>query len=192
MPEQRVDKMMILDAALDLVRAEGEGALSTRAVATKAGCSVQPIYSLFTDMANLIEELYDHARLWVTDYNRRHADEGANLFEANGFSHLRLAETETHLFHFLYLSEHMNANNIEAMFKSVALDGVVECIQELGHLPAEDAHRLYLNMIVYTHGLASMVACGARFEKAELVQCVDMAFHAFVKGGGVTHASTCS
>ncbi|MEG0324676.1 MAG: TetR/AcrR family transcriptional regulator, partial [Raoultibacter sp.] len=128
MPEQRVDKTMILDAALVLVRTEGESALSARLVAAEAGCSVQPIYSLFSDMANLTRELYDYARFWVAEYNRQHAHEGSNLFEANGFSHLRLAATETNLFHFLYLSKHMSPEGIEGLFESVALEGVVECI----------------------------------------------------------------
>lgn len=181
MPEQKVTRAMILDAALAVVRADGEDALTARSVATEAACSVQPIYSLFGDMGHLTDELYDHARVWVRDYNLRYADVGGNLFASNGLSHLRLAATETHLFRFLYLSAHMSPNGIEGMFRSVALDGVEECIQELGHLSAVAAHELYLNMIVYVHGLAAMVACGARFSDDELAVRIDKAFRAFLE-----------
>ena len=109
MPEQRVDRERVLDAALAIVREQGETALSARAVAQRAGCSVQPLYSLFGDMDGLVRALYDHARAWVAAYNREHEHDGKNPFESNGLSHLRLARTERNLFHFLYLSPHMEA-----------------------------------------------------------------------------------
>lgn len=180
MPEQKITERMVLDAALGLLRTHGEGALSARSIAEAAGCSVQPIYSSFGTMGQLTEQLYEHARAWVAAYNIEHANDGGNLFESNGLSHLRLAQTETNLFKFLYLSEHMHPSSIDEMVSSVSIDGVEECIQELGRLSAEQAHELYLNMIVYTHGLAAMVACGARFSEGELVERIDAAFRAFV------------
>ena len=59
MPEQKVGRETVLDAALGLLRERGETALSARTVAERAGCSVQPIYSLFGDMRGLVRALYD-------------------------------------------------------------------------------------------------------------------------------------
>ena len=134
MPEQKVGRETVLDAALGLLRERGETALSARTVAERAGCSVQPIYSLFGDMRGLVRALYDHARAWVAAYNREHVDDGRNAFEANGLSHLRLARTERHLFQFLYLSPHMEATSFAEVYESVAINGVQQCIEELGHL----------------------------------------------------------
>ena len=120
MPEQKVGRETVLDAALGLLRERGETALSARTVAERAGCSVQPIYSLFGDMRGLVHALYDHARAWVAAYNREHVDDGRNAFEANGLSHLRLARTERHLFQFLYLSPHMEATSFAEVYESVA------------------------------------------------------------------------
>ena len=153
MPEQKVGRETVLDAALGLLRERGETALSARTVAERAGCSVQPIYSLFGDMRGLVRALYDHARAWVAAYNREHVDDGRNAFEANGLSHLRLARTERHLFQFLYLSPHMEATSFAEVYESVAVDGVQQCIEELGHLSPAAARALYLHMIVYTHGM---------------------------------------
>ena len=132
-----------------MLRERGETALSARTVAERAGCSVQPIYSLFGDMRGLVRALYDHARAWVAAYNREHVDDGRNAFEANGLSHLRLARTERHLFQFLYLSPHMEATSFAEVYESVAVDGVQQCIEELGHLSPAAARALYLHMIVY-------------------------------------------
>lgn len=180
MPEQRVSREQVLDAALAIVREQGEAALSARSVAQRAGCSVQPIYSLFGDMQELVRQLYDHARAWVGAYNREHRHDGDNAFESNGLSHLRLARTERALFHFLYLSPHMEATGFSEVYESVAIDGVQQCIEELGHLSPEAARELYLNMIVFVHGMAAMLATGAQFTDEELHARMDRAFEGFV------------
>lgn len=180
MPDQRVSKGQVLDAALAIVREQGEAALSARSVAQRAGCSVQPIYSLFGDMQELMRQLYGHARAWVADYNRAHEHDGCNAFESNGLSHLRLARTESSLFCFLYLSPHMEATSFEEVYESVAIDGVQQCIEELGHLSPEAARELYLHMIVYVHGMAAMLATGAEFSDEELHARMDRAFQGFV------------
>ena len=166
----------VLDAALGLLRERGETALSARTVAERAGCSVQPIYSLFGDMRGLVHALYDHARAWVAAYNREHVDDGRNAFEANGLSHLRLARTERHLFQFLYLSPHMEATSFAEVYESVAINGVQQCIEELGHLSPAAARALYLHMIVYTHGMAAMLVAGAQFSDEELGERLNEAF----------------
>lgn len=180
MPEQRVSKEKILDAALAIVREQGEAALSARSVAQRAGCSVQPIYSLFGDMQELVRRLYDHARDWVRAYNRQHEHDGCNPFESNGLSHLRLARTERPLFQFLYLSPHMGATGFEEVYESVAIDGVQRSIEELGHLSPQAARELYLHMIVYTHGMAAMLATGALFTDEDLHDRMYRAFQGFV------------
>ena len=164
MPEQKVGRETVLDAALGLLRERGETALSARTVAERAGCSVQPIYSLFGDMRGLVHALYEHV------------DDGRNAFEANGLSHLRLARTERHLFQFLYLSPHMEATSFAEVYESVAINGVQQCIEELGHLSPAAARALYLHMIVYTHGMAAMLVAGAQFSDEELGERLNEAF----------------
>jgi AcrR family transcriptional regulator len=179
MPPQRFGKKEVLDAALEIVRERGHEVLSARVVAERAGCSVQPIYSLFGDMDGLMHALYEHARSWVTAYNAEHANDGENLFESNGLTHLRLAREESQLFTFLYLSPYMGAHSLEDLYLSVSQPGVEDCIVELGHLSHEAAHELYLNMIVFTHGLAVLLASGIDFPEDELANRIFIAFQAF-------------
>ena len=179
MPTQRFDRESVLDAALEIVRERGYDALSARIVAQHAGCSVQPIYSLFGDMEGLMQALYEHARAWVMRYNAEHAHDGANLFESNGLAHLRLAQEEPQLFTFLYLSPYLGTHSLEELYASVTQPGVEECIMELGHLGAEAAHELYLNMVVYTHGLAVVLCAGAELSDWEIASRIDAAFRAF-------------
>ena len=58
-PEQREQvRRSIQTAASDIYRAGGIGAISTRAVATKAGVSVGTIYSYFGDLTGLMRSLW--------------------------------------------------------------------------------------------------------------------------------------
>lgn len=84
MPPARFGRKDVLDAALEIVRERGYEVLSARAVAERAGCSVQPIYSLFGDMTGLMQQLYKHARAWVTEYNVKHAHDGETCSNPTG------------------------------------------------------------------------------------------------------------
>jgi len=179
MPNQRFGRESVLDAALEIVRDRGYDALSARSVAEEAGCSVQPIYSLFDNMEGLMQALHEHARSWVVRFNAEHADDGSNLFESNGLAHLRLAREEPQLFTFLYLSPYLNTRNLDELYNQVSQPGVEECIMELGHLSQAAAHELYLNMIVYTHGLAVLLCSGANYSEEELADRIFTAFRAF-------------
>ncbi len=184
MVKQRLTRTEILDAALALLREEGESALTARAVARQANCSVQPLYSLFGDMPGLAAALFEHARAWVANYNREHVA-GSNPFASNGRAHLALARDEKHLFHFLYLSPHMQVDSFEELYRSVSMDGVEEFIQKRSGLSVDKAHELYLNMIIYTHGIASLIAVdAAEFGDEELEIRMDAAFRAFYESEG--------
>ena len=50
---KRIEKEDILRAAVQVVRTQGEGALSVRGIAKELGCSTQPLYSEFGSMEEL-------------------------------------------------------------------------------------------------------------------------------------------
>lgn len=191
MPEVKFSEENVLDSALSLVRKQGYRTLSARSVANAAGCSVQPLYSRFGGMDGLMKALYEHARQWVIDYNRKHAADTENSFASNGRSHIRLAQKERNLFEFLYLSPYMPADSIDVLFESVSQPGVQEEIARTNGISTEQAHELYVNMIIYTHGLASMIACGASFSDEELEPLMNNAFYAFAAAAGITLPDGC-
>lgn len=177
---------VVLDAALAVVRQKGYEALSARAVAEQAGCSVQPIYHRFGGMNGLTKALYEHARAWVQNYNHMHAHACSNKFASNGAAHITLAKEEPELFRFLYVSPHLAATSMKELFKSVSQPGVIEEIKQLKNLDQEEASYLYEQMIVFTHGLACMALAGSLFADEEINCLVNDAFRAFYRD--ITHA----
>ncbi len=184
MPNERFTEQGVLEAAMDLLRERGYEALTARAVAERAQCSVQPIYRQFGSMDGLMEALYGHARAWVTNYNREHVEVGGNPFASNGRAHIRLAQEEPQLFMFLYLSPYMQVKGVDDLYELGAQPGVLEAIE--GHLGLDggSARGLYLDLIVYTHGIASLIAEGAEFPEEDLTRMMDGAFMAFLQARG--------
>lgn len=54
---KKITKDMIVDAALEIFRAEGFDAVTSRRVAFKLGCSTQPIYFEYKNMDELKNDI---------------------------------------------------------------------------------------------------------------------------------------
>lgn len=186
MKKQIFNKEDVLDAALSIMREKGYAAVTARAVAEEAGCSVQPIYSMFEDMNGLMKALYTHTIQWVTHYNQQYRPAMSNAFSSNGRAHLRLAQDEPNLFSFLYMSPYLKASTMGDLLSIAMQPGVTDEIMKRGNVGEATAKELYLNMIVYTHGLASMLLAGAAFTDEELAARLDAAFHAFASQAGIS------
>jgi len=96
-PRITVTREQVLEAALELLRREGEGALTARRVAQELGCSTQPVYRAYRSMDELKEEVLQRAGQVVMSY----LDPGEGEeppFLALGLGSLRLARDEPHLY----------------------------------------------------------------------------------------------
>lgn len=170
----------VLEAALEIVRERGHDALSARTVAERAGCSIQPIYSLFGGMGGLMEAAYAHAREWAAKFADGRTAGAAGPFAASGWAHLLLAREEPRVFEFLYLSPYMKVDGLHALYDAVADPAALESIVRRTGLSEGAARELYLNMIVYVHGLACLLVAGAGIGDGKLEERVMGACETFL------------
>ena len=152
----------IIDAAFDLLREEGWGAVSTRAIAKRLGSSTMPIYSHVRSVAELEQELRRKARALLRDYQARQytGDVLLNL----AFGYIVFARDEKHLFRFLYLDRpeeirHERGSGMkEAFLKEFGNDSSAAAalaeMQDSGH------ETLIQYTWIFTHGLAMLVNSG--------------------------------
>lgn len=68
MPKQRITKEMILDVAFRLARESGYEQVLLKNVAVEIGCSVQPIYSYFSNMEALKEAVVGEAMRFYNEF----------------------------------------------------------------------------------------------------------------------------
>lgn len=181
MPKQKITKKMILDAAFTLLRTQGYESLNARNIASQTGCSVQPIYSCYSNMSELMEELFLYTQQYLTTYIEKNADKNY-YFASIGRCHIGFAREEKYLFCFLFLSKYMHVNSLEDIYRQCARQDVAKDIMKTLSISDASAKQLYLHMMLYTHGIASMIAAGAAdIPDEEIHRLVNSAFHAFLK-----------
>ena len=156
-----IRKGRILAAALATLRREGAEGLSARAIATEMGCSTQPIYTAFSNMAELEQALLVEARAFFLErLLLRKAGEGA--YEAIGLRLLSFSRDEPRLFRWIMQSGRLyldfeserRSPEFEAVLKRMAEDA------ELAGLDEGALARINRALWFFTYGLAVSLADG--------------------------------
>lgn len=143
-------KEEIAAKALQIVRENGVEALSARSLGAALGCSSRPIFTVFRSMEEVEAEVRTAARKMfaayvddVTDY--------MPAFKEFGMRLVRFACEEKNLFHYLFLHKEAVSEGIHPK--------AVECLESICTdygISKEQAEKLFLQMWIYTCGLALM------------------------------------
>lgn len=180
MPKQVVTQEMILDAALDITRSNGFESVNARSVADFMGRSVQPIYSYFENMDALKDALYNKATAFYNDFIRANADM-TNL-ESMGEANIQFAVKEPSLFRLLFLTKMNRFHSFSDIYRKMGDDTAARGIAAQFDTSYENATQIYIMMIVFTHGIATMLATGgAEIKDAEIRSLLKDAFWSFVE-----------
>jgi len=103
-PKTRFTPDAILDAAIELTRADGVHALTARAVAAQLGSSTAPIFSNFGGMEALHEQLIDRIITRFVEATDIVRDEDPMI--SAGLGMVRFAAEEPRLYEALFLTHH--------------------------------------------------------------------------------------
>lgn len=157
-PKSRVTRQAVLAAAVELVREEGAQALNARALAKRLGCSTQPVFSNYATMEAL------RADVIAAGMERYHAYLAESMgsgqyppYKASGMGYIRFALEEKELFKLLFMRDRSGeviGEDLEEVGPIIAL------IQEKTGMSFERARRFHLEMWLYVHGAATMLATG--------------------------------
>ena len=157
-PKVKISREDILNAAVELVRKEGVGAVNARTVAAALQCSTQPVFSNFATMEQLHFAVVQRADELCRDYIRQETERGQfPAYKASGMAYIRFAKEETELFKLLYMRD----RGCEGLAEGQALDRDMESlVHENTGLEAESAKLFHLEMWAFVHGIATMFATG--------------------------------
>lgn len=181
MPKQKITAEEILDASLELIREQGYEKINARSIAQKMNCSVQPIYSCFGNMEGLMQQLFSHVKKYLDHYVDTHANR-SRYFESIGRCHIGFASDEKFLFRFLFQSPYIKASSIKDIYQMYSRVDVAQDISAKLGISEENAEKLYTHMMVYTHGIACMIAADAvHFSFEDIHAKIDFAYWSFLK-----------
>ncbi len=178
-----VSKDMILDAALKILIRDGYAAVNIKSIAAEAGCSTQPIAWHFENMDGFRMTLAEYCREYAANKSKLKKGNAVDAFEHMGESYVKLAINEPNLFKFLYLGESPLGKPYELKDISGARENeeMIKSIAEITQLSFEQAARVVKNTVIYSHGIATMVATGVyKASKKELMSMIKAASEAFL------------
>lgn len=175
----QISKEKILTAALDILIREGYSAVNIKSVAKELKCSTQPIAWQFGNMDNMREVLTQEA---VSYANQKMIPTSTNCIEAFwqiGYAYINLAFDTPNLFRFVYMGE--SKNYCRGGFDSILTDKgnavLIDKSYQYLDISKEQADMLFQRMIVYTHGIVSLVVAG-------VLNCTKAQVYSIVKDFG--------
>lgn len=163
-PKTKITKETILSAALEIVRERGFASINARELAGKIGCSTQPIFSNYPTMDALKEDILSYAGEIYTDYLKTDIEKNEYPpYKSSGMAYIRFAQEEKELFKLLFMRDRTGED------QTVREDGFEEIVaiaqKNLG-ISYEEALVFHLEMWVYVHGIATMIATSyLKFDK---------------------------
>lgn len=154
-PKVKITKDEIIKTAVELVRANGEGALNARAIAAVLNCSTQPIFSNFTIMEDLQKATIAAAYEIYLHFLKREAESGKYpQYKSFGMAYIRFAKEEKELFKLLFMC---NRGGKE-LTPTLDFDASIEMIMNANGITREKATLMHLEMWACVHGIGAMLA----------------------------------
>ena len=155
-PKFKFTKDEITNAALNVTRNNGISGLTARALAAELGCSVKPIFGLFKNMEEVQQEVLTASNLLYQNYLREDMAEGKYPpYKASGMAYIRFAKDEKELFKLLFMRDR-SGETIEENREEMR--SLIELIKQNLGISEDEAYLFHLEMWLYVHGIATMIA----------------------------------
>lgn len=158
----QITKEKILAAAIDILIRDGYYAVNIKSIAKELKCSTQPIAWQYGNMDNMREALTQEAVIYA---NQKMMPTSTNCIEAFwqiGYAYINLAFDTPNLFRFVYMGE--SKNYCRGEFNSILTDkgnaALIDKLYQYLNINREQADMLFQRMLVYTHGIVSLVVAG--------------------------------
>ncbi len=158
-PKAKFTREQIVDAALEIVRADGLENLTARALGQKLGSSVCPIFTVFQSMEEVQAHVLEAVRHIYKGYVERGLAE-TPAFKGVGTQYIVFAIKEPKLFQILFMSEqpqNTGLNNVLPLIEESYKEILASITADYGLMGA-NAERLYKHLWIYTHGIATLCA----------------------------------
>lgn len=183
-----ISREMILEAALKILIRDGYAAVNVKTIAKELGCSTQPVVWHFENMEGLRSALSEYAREYAARKAVSDSRNKIESFEFLGRSYVKMALKEPNLFKFLYLGESPMGKPYD--LKGIARDKknkeMISKIAEQTRLNEEQVIRFVRNTLIYSHGIATMVATGVfKGTEKEMMEMINDAADSFIMKEGI-------
>lgn len=159
-PKAKFSKEQIISSALNIVRNSGLSALTARSLGKQLGCSSRPVFTVFSSMDEVAEEVIQKAKeIYKTEYVEKGLKQEIP-FKGVGTEYIKFAEKEPKLFQLLFMREVDSGADINSVLGIIeeSYDLILNSIVSYYGLSTHCAEKLYKHLWIYTHGIAVLIA----------------------------------
>lgn len=176
-PRIKIEKEMIISAAIECVREEGPDSLTVRNIAKRLDCSIQPIFRVFKTMDNLKMETIKRASDMLS--NSMYGENKS--FGEIGLAYIKFAREEKQLFKLLYMNDFRENISFINATDNESDEFAINQLAKSTNLSLDNAKQFYLEMWIFTHGIASMLCADTyQISDSEIELLLSNAFIAFL------------
>jgi AcrR family transcriptional regulator len=158
-PKAEITKEKVLDAAFEIVRAHGFEALTARSIAQKLKCSTQPIYSVYGNMVELKDDVYDKAVSFALARMSEYEDEKNVVALNNAIGCLHFAKNEKQLFRTVYLSGYRKFDSKNKLLGEEMVAAFLQMEHNTRQTTVAEStlSKIFLKLSIYLIGIGSMI-----------------------------------
>ena len=157
--KETVTKKMIQDNAFLMLQEEGIEAVTARKLATRIGCSTQPIFRLYENMSQLNNELFEMSMNYFEEYCSKCTGNHEQPFINLGLSYIQFASEEPNLFKILFLSKERMGKQLYELLNGKT-EAVRKELMKAAQSGCKDPGQMFMKMWNFIHGAACMTITG--------------------------------
>ena len=157
-PKPKINKKMILDASLEIVREQGHEMINARTIAERLGCSTQPVMYNFKTIEEIREETYKLADEYHTGFIMPKGDKGYDPLLELGMNYIRFGYEEKNLFRLLFQTDSFAGLNVRALMSNPGLGEMLMIVSSGFGCTEDEARDVFFQLFVSAHGIASLIA----------------------------------
>lgn len=177
--KETITKNDIIQAAFELLQEEGVEQVTARKLAAKANCSTQPIFRVYKNMEELIEELFSKSCEYFHDYYNQFPRQTVTPFVNLGNAYIKFAGEHKKIFEFVFVSQNRFGRSMYDLVNGN--EGYVSKeIQTATSQGCRNASELFMKMWIFIHGAACMSLTGDYdLSESETIQLLKDSYQAF-------------
>jgi len=178
-PKPKFTRDEVIAAALELVSAKGMSALTSRDLGAHLGSSARPIFTVFSSMEEVQEEVKKAAIKRFEQYAEK-AVHYTPVFKQVGMQMILFAKEEPQLYQLGFMSGNHNIQSFDEIFERLG-DVAYQCVDVIRRdygLSDLEAKKLFEHVWIHTFGIGALCATGMCNFSEE--QIIEMLGHDFI------------
>ncbi len=175
-----ITKESIIKGAVKLINHKGWEELNARSLAKSMNISTKPLYRLFDGMPEITEAVYKEIYIQYDEFINSRIDSKKALLTLC-IAYVEFAQKYKNLFISLFLSNNLKWKSINNVLDEKWNQSTIINLVNKQNLSFEKAKELFMNMWLYSNGLATLVATNdINIDEKEIMIKIVKAYKVFI------------